>query len=170
MYTQFAGIQKPFQLAHSVVYMAGSSTTTLHKEPWFQENVTVLTLAQCLIGPTTTFSVHKVLCVAIVYVLHCVHLHVYNDMKCSLCMYFTLLPLFSSVLVQGSVYQHLRDIGPLNEILARKYTRQILEGVAYLHDNRIVHRDVKGANILRGSFGNIKLADFGASKRLQVLQ
>jgi serine/threonine protein kinase len=66
------------------------------------------------------------------------------------------------------VYQHLRDIGPLNEILARKYTRQILEGVAYLHDNRIVHRDVKGANILRDSFGNIKLADFGASKRLQV--
>ena len=66
------------------------------------------------------------------------------------------------------MYQHLRDIGPLNEILARKYTRQILEGVAYLHDNRIVHRDVKGANILRDSFGNIKLADFGASKRLQV--
>ena len=69
---------------------------------------------------------------------------------------------------QGSVYQHLRDIGALNEILARKYTRQILEGVAYLHDNRIVHRDIKGANILRDSFGNVKLADFGASKRLQV--
>jgi mitogen-activated protein kinase kinase kinase 2 len=68
------------------------------------------------------------------------------------------------------VYQHLRDIGPLNEILARKYTRQILEGVAYLHDNRIVHRDVKGANILRDSFGNIKLADFGASKRLQTIR
>ena len=66
------------------------------------------------------------------------------------------------------MYQHLRDIGPMNEILARKYTRQILEGVAYLHDNRIVHRDVKGANILRDSFGNVKLADFGASKRLQV--
>ena len=69
---------------------------------------------------------------------------------------------------QGSVYQHLRDIGPLNEILARKYSRQILDGVAYLHDNRIVHRDIKGANILRDSFGNVKLADFGASKRLQV--
>ena len=71
-------------------------------------------------------------------------------------------------LSQGSIYQHLRDTGALNEILARKYTRQILEGVAYLHDNRIVHRDIKGANILRDSNGNIKLADFGASKRLQV--
>lgn len=66
------------------------------------------------------------------------------------------------------MYQHLRDVGPMNEILARKYTRQILEGVAYLHDNRIVHRDIKGANILRDSLGNVKLADFGASKRLQV--
>ena len=71
--------------------------------------------------------------------------------------------------LQGSIYQHLRDTGALNEILTRKYTRQILEGVAYLHDNRIIHRDIKGANILRDSNGNIKLADFGASKRLQVL-
>lgn len=70
--------------------------------------------------------------------------------------------------VQGSIYQHLRDTGALNEILTRKYTKQILEGVGYLHENRIVHRDIKGANILRDSHGNVKLADFGASKRLQV--
>ena len=80
----------------------------------------------------------------------------------------TITLLCSLILCQGSVYQHLRDIGALNEILARKYTWQILEGVAYLHDNRIVHRDIKGANILRDSYGNVKLADFGASKRLQV--
>ena len=66
------------------------------------------------------------------------------------------------------MYQHLKDTGALNEILSRKYTRQILEGMSYLHENRIVHRDIKGANILRDSNGNIKLADFGASKRLQV--
>lgn len=74
----------------------------------------------------------------------------------------------AACLLQGSVYQHLRDTGALNEMLTRKYTRQILEGIAYLHDNRIVHRDIKGANILRDSNGNVKLADFGASKRLQV--
>ena len=71
--------------------------------------------------------------------------------------------------MQGSIYQHLRDTGALNEILTRKYTKQILEGVCYLHENRIVHRDIKGANILRDSIGNVKLADFGASKRLQVI-
>ena len=73
-----------------------------------------------------------------------------------------------TVCMQGSIYQHLRDTGALNEILTRKYTKQILEGLTYLHENRIVHRDIKGANILRDSHGNIKLADFGASKRLQV--
>ena len=81
-----------------------------------------------------------------------------TDLVATLCSYSS----------QGSIYQHLRDTGALNEILTRKYTRQILEGIAYLHDNRIVHRDIKGANILRDSAGNVKLADFGASKRLQV--
>lgn len=80
------------------------------------------------------------------------------------------LYIFMEYMHGGSVYQHLRDTGPLNEILARKYTRQILEGVMYLHDNRIVHRDIKGANILRDSDGNVKIADFGASKRLQTIR
>ena len=96
----------------------------------------------------------------------CMYMYIYCIFPLPICL--PLKVFFISPHYQGSVYQHLRDIGALNEILARKYTRQILEGVAYLHDNRIVHRDIKGANILRDSFGNVKLADFGASKRLQV--
>ena len=80
------------------------------------------------------------------------------------------LCIFMEFMPGGSVHQHMKDTrAALTETLTRKYTRQILEGVAYLHDNKIVHRDIKGANILRNSNDNIKLADFGASKRLQTI-
>lgn len=45
---------------------------------------------------------------------------------------------------QGSVKDQIQSYGPLTEILARRYTRQVLEGLHYLHGMCIVHRDVKG--------------------------
>ena len=54
-------------------------------------------------------------------------------------------------------------------VLGTSYTQQILEGLHYLHSYRIVHRDIKGANILIDSTGVIKLADFGASKQVADL-
>ncbi|XP_020902476.1 mitogen-activated protein kinase kinase kinase 2 isoform X2 [Exaiptasia diaphana] len=78
--------------------------------------------------------------------------------------------IFMEFLPGSSVHDHIKQHGALNESLTRKYTRQIVEGVCYLHSNRIVHRDIKGANILRDINGNIKLADFGASKRLQTIR
>ncbi|XP_078501188.1 mitogen-activated protein kinase kinase kinase 3 isoform X3 [Lissotriton helveticus] len=79
------------------------------------------------------------------------------------------LTIFMEYMAGGSVKDQLKAYGALTENVTRKYTRQILEGVSYLHSNMIVHRDIKGANILRDSDGNVKLGDFGASKRLQTI-
>ena len=38
--------------------------------------------------------------------------------------------------------------GPLSEETARDYTRQILNALVYLHEERVIHRDVKGTVIL----------------------
>ncbi|XP_066498577.1 mitogen-activated protein kinase kinase kinase 22 [Hoplias malabaricus] len=79
------------------------------------------------------------------------------------------LSIFVEFMPGGSIKDQLKAYGALTEKVTRRYTRQILQGVHYLHSNMIVHRDIKGANILRDSFGNVKLGDFGASKRIQTI-
>uniref|UniRef100_A0A8C5DP83 Mitogen-activated protein kinase kinase kinase 3-like n=1 Tax=Gouania willdenowi TaxID=441366 RepID=A0A8C5DP83_GOUWI len=79
------------------------------------------------------------------------------------------LTIFVEFMPGGSIKDQLKAYGALTEKVTRRYTRQILQGVSYLHSNMIVHRDIKGANILRDSSGNVKLGDFGASKRIQTI-
>lgn len=69
----------------------------------------------------------------------------------------------------GSIQSLLGKLGSFPEAVIRKYTRQILQGLEYLHSNAIIHRDIKGANILVDNKGCIKLADFGASKQVAKL-
>lgn len=60
--------------------------------------------------------------------------------------------------------------GPFPEALVAVYTQQVLQGLAYLHDQGVVHRDIKGANILTTKDGLVKLADFGVAAKLGELE
>uniref|UniRef100_A0A3B3UZH3 Mitogen-activated protein kinase kinase kinase 19 n=1 Tax=Poecilia latipinna TaxID=48699 RepID=A0A3B3UZH3_9TELE len=62
-----------------------------------------------------------------------------------------------------------KKFGPLPERVLALYTHQILEGVAFLHQNRVIHRDLKGNNVMLMPTGVIKLIDFGCARRLSCL-
>jgi len=79
----------------------------------------------------------------------------------------TALYIFLEYVPGGSIASLVNRFGKFEENVIRVYTRQILIGLAYLHSQRVVHRDIKGANILVEKSGRIKLADFGMAKVLE---
>ncbi|XP_075037505.1 mitogen-activated protein kinase kinase kinase 19 [Mixophyes fleayi] len=85
------------------------------------------------------------------------------------CLQDTVVTIFMEFVPGGSISSILRHFGPLQESVISKYTSHILQGIAYLHENRVVHRDIKGNNVMLMPNGVIKLIDFGCAKRLNGL-
>ncbi|KAK7689843.1 hypothetical protein QCA50_006482 [Cerrena zonata] len=63
----------------------------------------------------------------------------------------------------GSLHNICKRFGKFPETLVAVYISQVLEGLVYLHDQGVIHRDIKGANILTNKDGCVKLADFGVA-------
>nr|XP_012418924.1 PREDICTED: mitogen-activated protein kinase kinase kinase 19 isoform X5 [Odobenus rosmarus divergens] len=82
------------------------------------------------------------------------------------CLEENIVSIFMEFVPGGSISSIINRFGPLPEMVFCKYTRQILQGVAYLHENCVVHRDIKGNNVMLMPTGIIKLIDFGCAKRL----
>uniref|UniRef100_A0A5B7AF07 non-specific serine/threonine protein kinase n=1 Tax=Davidia involucrata TaxID=16924 RepID=A0A5B7AF07_DAVIN len=64
----------------------------------------------------------------------------------------------------GDLYSLLRNLGCLDEDVARVYIAEVVLALEYLHSLRVVHRDLKPDNLLIAHDGHIKLTDFGLSK------
>ncbi|KAF3482415.1 MAP kinase kinase kinase Ste11/SteC [Arthroderma uncinatum] len=78
------------------------------------------------------------------------------------------LNIFLEYVPGGSIATMLKQYNTFQEPLIRNFVRQILAGLEYLHSRDIIHRDIKGANVLVDNKGGIKISDFGISKRVEA--
>eukprot|EP01087_Luapelamoeba_hula_P018230 TRINITY_DN5854_c0_g1_i1.p1 TRINITY_DN5854_c0_g1~~TRINITY_DN5854_c0_g1_i1.p1 ORF type:complete len:1017 (-),score=213.53 TRINITY_DN5854_c0_g1_i1:99-3149(-) len=62
----------------------------------------------------------------------------------------------------GSLHDAMKKFGVFPEELLVLYITHVLLGLEYLHDQNVVHRDIKGCNLLLTKDGQVKLADFGS--------
>ncbi|KAF5444116.1 hypothetical protein F2P56_036618 [Juglans regia] len=77
------------------------------------------------------------------------------------------LYIFLELVTKGSLASLYKKY-QLRDSQVSAYTRQILNGLMYLHDRDVVHRDIKCANILVDASGSVKLADFGLAKATKL--
>ncbi|KAI9671821.1 MAG: hypothetical protein M1831_003349 [Alyxoria varia] len=69
----------------------------------------------------------------------------------------------------GSLHSICKNFGKFPESLVALYMSRVLNGLLYLHEQGVIHRDIKGANILTTKEGLVKLADFGVATKASGL-
>nr|AIS67218.1 BCK1 [Cryphonectria parasitica] len=77
----------------------------------------------------------------------------------------TSISIFLEYIPGGSIGSCLRKHGKFEESVVASLTQQTLSGLAYLHREGILHRDLKADNILLDVDGTAKISDFGISKK-----
>lgn len=70
----------------------------------------------------------------------------------------------------GTLYSFIRAKQGIPETTFAEFLEQLAEGLEFLHQKKIIHRDVKSKNILLTAHNDIKLADFGVARQLEEIQ
>ena len=75
--------------------------------------------------------------------------------------------------VDIDMHEYLRnrlytDEGVVPAPVCRSLMQQLIKGVEYLHSHSIIHRDVKPANLLINKRGELKIADFGLARVMDL--
>ncbi|KAM5482206.1 negative regulator of the PHO system [Microsporum audouinii] len=60
------------------------------------------------------------------------------------------------------------DRGQLDYVTIKSFMHQLMRGIAFCHDNRVLHRDLKPQNLLINNKGQLKLADFGLARAFGI--
>ncbi|KAK9322007.1 kinase-like domain-containing protein [Lipomyces orientalis] len=60
------------------------------------------------------------------------------------------------------------DHGALDYGTIKSFMHQLLQGIAFCHDNRVLHRDLKPQNLLINNKGQLKLGDFGLARAFGI--
>lgn len=96
-----------------------------------------------------------------VNVARCLHVGIASDGKG--------MDILHEYMTAGSVRSILDRFRCLDEVVMRRYVRQILEGLKYLHSQGIVHKNLKCSNVLLDNNACIKLADFGSIRKIALI-
>lgn len=70
----------------------------------------------------------------------------------------------------GDLGESLCHFGSFDMLTSKFFASEILTGLQFLHDNKIVHRDMKPDNVLIQKDGHILITDFGSAQAFGGLQ
>lgn len=64
--------------------------------------------------------------------------------------------------------KYMDSKGQMDYLTIKSFMHQLLQGIAFCHENRVLHRDLKPQNLLINNKGQLKLADFGLARAFGI--